>query len=267
MGFVASVGKGLFDRTVWETRVLAGGGIADFKDNELLCFMMLEKQTRLHAIGLDPSKTKLTAMVDDAVADPTKKIHLAVSGAFQLPGRSEGSLMGHVYQGVGGRVRGAPASGTRGFLVYNKAFAAFQAPIQFGQGDTAAGFSSASLFDAGFTGLIPLVMGKSAVGAANDLFQSASPGSAIGRTVVAHHSQSGLLLVVVNKHPFLGRFGGSGPNLFQLMGKLVDAGADDAVSSDGSDSVFVNFRKAFVERPSDRKDGINITAMGFSFEP
>jgi hypothetical protein len=143
-------------------------------------------------------------------------------------------------------------------------------PFFINQGDTASGYETASLgIDSGFSGLIPMILGKAAVGRSNEVFKNAVPDLAIGRTVIARHSQSGLLLIAVQPHHnrVAAYFGGSGYSLDALLDKLVAAGADDAVSSDGSDSVFVNYRKAWVFRPSDRKDQINITAIGFSYDP
>ena len=272
MADIRTIGKGLFNRALWEPKIRAGKGFAHFTDGGLLCFMMLQQQTQLHVLGFDLSK-KLTAVIEEQTKPPSQ-VELVIPGMFQETGRSEGALMGHAYTGVGAGslIKGNKTRPDRGCLIYMASVRAMGGTgWGIGLGDTLDG-TAVSDTDAGFTGLIPIidtpVGGPSKTFESNEMFQSASPRSGgVGRTIVAS-GPDGLLLAVVQPHGFWGRLGGGGFDLLQLNSKLVDAGADEAVGLDGSDSVFVYFRRSFMlELSSSAKNNRNITATGFSFIP
>src|SRR5262249_22063927 len=150
-------------------------------------------------------------------ADQTKApspVELVIPGMFQEMVRSESSLMGYAYTGVGSassKIKGQKARADRGMLVYMDAYRAAGATgwgIGLGAGDNLLAGPGASDIDAGFTGLMPMVdfdgsAPKSQSG--NDMFQSASPKTGIGRTIIATGPDM-LLLAIVQPHPAGGRF-------------------------------------------------------------
>jgi len=269
MANIFPIAKGLFNRSTWESKILAGKGFAHFVDGDLLCFMMLPEKTRLHVVGLDLGRASLTEMVDDQTKPPSP-IELVIAGMFQGD-RSESELLGHAYTGVGAKVRGTKTRDTRGSLVFMSSVRALGASgWGLGLGDTAAAMTVSDI-DAGFTGLIPMIDtplgGPVKTFEKDEMFQAASPnGRGVGRTIVAM-CRDELLLAVVQPEGAFGRAMGFGLTLPQLMNKLVDAGADEAVGLDGSDSVFVKFHGSYMLRPGGRKNRRNITATGFSFIP
>jgi hypothetical protein len=191
-------------------------------------FLMQEENLRMRVLWRDAALFgTLQKDVASWAASSTPPVHSVVAGGFQgLRG-----FDGYAFTGKGDPVRGDGGASDMGYLVYREAPAAGQRPFEFGVGQP-AGTSGPSPYDAGLSGVVPLVLkGKDQKGHRRVI---AGADRRPGRTILARRGEDNLFGIFVQEQDKAG-----GLNLPDWVDALVAAGAADAMNFDGSDSVFV----------------------------
>ena len=256
--------KGLFDDSDWNEDIRAAKGFMNFRDGALWASMMFEYETRMHVIRNTGGSLDTLSSTIEAAVKKNPRIRLVIAGCFQELTGGVKALMGQIIEG-----RGQPPLGnsrpTRARLCYDRNIRTESSPFHFGIGDPFVGR------DAGAGGLCPMLLTDDSVYPpsrqtflTDPFFQGLdkeSPGT--GRTFIARNRRKALLLAIVQPHASR-----PGRILSSFMTKLREAGVDDAVSLDGSDSVFFFFNGVWaVGPPPTHKDVRNVTAIGFSYDP
>jgi hypothetical protein len=266
---VFPITTGLLTATDWRKSIISAGGFFDFTDGGLQCVMLIDDFVSVRVIRRTAVEFFETTIDDAFNTDP--RLKLIVNGSYgdnqslkiilrlAKPGTGPvdadlQEIMGNVIQG-GAKVAGSPRP-LRAFFAFDHSQRT-QAPVcSYGIGDPPTGV------DAALGGLGPLVIGNTKFDN-RDAWYAALNSFApqTGRIGIASSIATGLILVFAQPQ-------GTRPGLTvdQLRDKLSDAGFDDAVLLDGSDSVMVMRDGARRISQGPKKNRLTSIGLGFFYE-
>jgi hypothetical protein len=263
-----TITTGFLTSTDWRSLIIAAGGFFDFTDGALQCVMLIDDFLSMQVIRRTALEFFETT-VDNAVkADPRLKLIIngsygdnqTRSGAFSRLFGSDPidanlqEVMGDVIRS-GSKVAGTPRS-SRAFMAFDHTLRT-QAPVCFfGIGNPP------STADAALGGLGQIVIGSTKSDNADPWYAALNAfAPQTGRIGIASSVTTGLILVFAQPQ-------GTKPGLTldKLRDKLSDAGFEDAVLLDGSDSVMLTRDGTTLIRQGSFKNRVTSIGLGFFYE-
>ena len=268
-----AISTGFLSAADWRGLVIGARGFFDFTDGALQCVMLIDDFVSVKVIRRTALEFFETTVDNAITADP--RLQLVVNGSYgdnqtaqgifrRLLGTdpiepSEQEIMGEVVEN-GVKTVGTPRP-ARAFFAFDHTNRTVKVPLRPAP-MCSFGIGNPPTVDVGLGGLGPILIGGTKFDNSHSWYAALNAfAPQTGRIGIASSFATGVLLVFAQPQ-------GTKPGLSvdQLRDKLSDAGFNDAVLLDGSDSVMVTRAGTRRIKQGPFKNRVTSVGLGFFYE-